>query len=218
MESKNSLKAKPYILYGAGGHARVVDDILQASGNKVSRVWDDFPSSEFCGHGVETPPKILDATIIDSNLFLISIGDNQIRARIAGKMSSMGVKFGTALHPSAILGNHVTVGEGTVIMPGTVINHGAKIGQHCIINTGSTIDHDCVLGDFCHLAPGCSLCGGVEVGNYSFLCVGCKVAPYLRIGDFVTVGGGSMVLHHLKTPGTAWGCPARYISSLQQHD
>jgi len=66
-------------LYGAGGHAKVILDILKSNGISVLEIFDDNPGIEsFMGiqvsHGTVRPPLI------------ISIGNNRIRKAIAEKI------------------------------------------------------------------------------------------------------------------------------------
>lgn len=203
---------KHYVLYGAGGHARVVIDILHRQGQVVHAVVDDFPKDRTTIHGI----PVYDAEQLDRFppgrcLWIVAIGSNDSRRSIAEKLTNMGHLFGQAIHPSANIGSGVTIGPGTVLMAGTVINTGSTIGAHVIINTATSVDHDCTVGDGTHLAPGCRLCGHVRIGKGCFLCVSTSVAPSVTIGDDCLCGAGTVILRDLPSAVKAWGVPARII-------
>ena len=135
-------------LYGASGHAKVIIDILESSGTRVSGLFDDNPAiKELYGRkvmGMYTG-QALGAPLI------ISIGDNAIRAKIA---RSLHVDFGRVTHSMAIVSPSATIAAGTVTMQGAVVQADAVIGKHVILNTRASIDHDCVVGDYVHISPG----------------------------------------------------------------
>ena len=87
---------KKIYLYGAGGHAKVILDILEAQGWSVANVVDDNPNlTEFMGkeviHGVN-----------DASPIIVGIGINGIRRKVVEKLAPATV-FETAIHPSAIV-------------------------------------------------------------------------------------------------------------------
>ncbi len=171
-------------MYGAGGHAKVVMDILVACGMEVAAlVDDDSVLREFNGL-----PVLHDAE--GCSPFIISIGSNKIRKEIAERLNA---GFIAAVHPTATVSPSASVGEGTVVMQGAVIQADAKIGRHCIINTASTVDHECVIGDYAHISPNVSLCGNVHVGEGTQIGVGAVVVPGVRIGKWSLVCAGSVV-------------------------
>ena len=125
-------------LYGASGHAKVIIDILEASGIQVDGLIDDNPNiDQLQGYPVKH-------TFAGESPFIISIGNNKIRKQIAERLQTA---YGKAIHPSAILSPTAEIGEGTVVMQGAIIQADTKIGKHCIINTGASVDHECVISE-----------------------------------------------------------------------
>lgn len=189
-------------LYGASGHAKVIMDILEANQIGIDGLIDDNPEvNELLGYPVFHQRN-------DLFPLIISIGNNQIRRRIAEKLD---VEFGTAIHPSAVVSPSAKIGEGTVVMPGAVINADAVIGKHCIINTGSTIDHECVIEDYCHIAPGVNISGCTTVGEGTWVGVGSCVIQCLHIGKNCMIGAGSVVVKDIPDSVVAFGNPCRVI-------
>ena len=198
---------KKMVLYGAGGHAKVILDILEAQGKTVGVVVDDNPNlTEFMGkevlHGVT-----------DASPIIVSIGINGIRRKVVEKLSPATV-FGTAIHPSAIVSPHATIAEGTVVMQGAIVQSCVQVGKHSIVNTGASVDHDCVLGDFVHVSPHATLCGNVSVGEGTWIGAGAVVIPGIRIGKNCIIGAGSVVCKDIPDGVKAYGNPCKIVEVL----
>ena len=172
-------------LYGASGHAKVIIEILEASGITVDGLFDDNEQLvELQGYPVQRYDVECDAEKI------ISIGNNSVRKQIVERI---GGNYGTAIHPSAIISPRATIGEGTVVMHGAIVQSDACVGRHAIVNTGAKIDHECQIGDYAHISPGVTLCGNVAVGEGTQIGVGSVVVPGVRIGKWSLVCAGSVV-------------------------
>ena len=198
---------KEMYLYGAGGHAKVILDILEAQGYEVAGVVDDNSAlTEFMGkpvlHGVKEVSPVI-----------ISIGLTGTRRKVVEKLNPTTV-YGTAIHPSAIVSPHATIEEGTVVMQGAIVQTGAQIGKHCIINTGASVDHDCILGDFVHISPHATLCGDVKVGEGTWIGAGAVVIQGIRIGKNCMIGAGSVVCKDVPDGVKAYGNPCKIVEIL----
>lgn len=190
-------------LYGASGHAKVIVDILQSNGKKITGMIDDNPAiNELVGypvyHVLENPTPLI-----------VSIGDNRIRRKVVEKLQD--AEFETAVHTSAIVSPKSEIGEGTVVMQGAIIQSSVVVEKHCIINTGASIDHDCKIGDFVHISPHATLCGNVTVGEGTWIGAGAVVIPGIRIGKWAIVGAGSVVIKDIPDNVVVVGNPARIL-------
>ena len=195
------------VLYGASGHAKVILDILEATGKRIDYLVDDDASlRSLYGYEVRRDTGRYDTAII-------GIGDGHVRRSIVGRLEVN--RWETAVHPSAIVSPHAEIGEGSVIMANAVVNSGARVGRHCIINTGATVDHDVVLGDYVHVAPGVHVSGGVTIGEGAWIGVGSCVKQGVRIGRWSVIGAGSVVVKDIPDGVTAYGCPCR-VKDIKQ--
>ncbi|MDO6355567.1 acetyltransferase [Caloramator sp. CAR-1] len=205
------------IIVGAGGHARVILDILLAMKNieniNILGFIDDNKEGEILGYKIlGKMDDIKGLKEIYPNLKAVpAIGDNKIRKNIVQKLDFFGVELFTAVHPSVIIGGNVEIGEGTVVMPMAVINNSAKIGRAAIINSSAVIEHDNVIGDFAHISPGAHLAGTVKVGDLTHVGTGANVIPGVKIGKNVTIGAGATVIRDIDDNAVAVGVPAKVI-------
>ena len=194
-------------LYGASGHAKVIIDILHASGIKLKGMFDDdktinqlitFPvSHEWKG---ESP-------------IVVSIGNNEIRKQIVQKLNC---DFGTVIHPSSIISPEAKIGGGSVVMQGAIVQSGARVGKHCILNTGASVDHECVIDDFVHISPKATLCGNVRIGEGAWIGAAAVVIPGVKIGKWAVIGAGSVVVDDIPDGVVAFGNPCRIKSDEDQ--
>lgn len=202
-------------LYGSGGHAKVVLDILRRRGAAVLALLDDDPSRvdlDVMGVPVVRARSALETLHEQGVLYgVVSIGNNRIRMEKAALIRENNYELLSAAHPSAVVADSVTLGAGTVVMAGVVVNWDAQIGENVILNTGCTVDHDCVIGDGAHISPGVHLGGNVTVGERTHIGIGASVLPGVTIGPDTIVGGGAAVTRDLPGGVTAVGVPARVI-------
>lgn len=202
------------VVYGAGGHAKVILDILEREERyQIVGLLDDDPQlqeREFFGYSVLGSGGILEE-MRDSGVqgAIVAVGDNETRGRLAVRVQMAGLKLITALHPAATISRRVDIGVGSAVMAGVVINADSTIGNNAIVNTSATVDHDCFVGECVHLSPGVHVAGGVRIGHHAHLGIGSVVLPGLSIGHHTTIGAGSVVNRDLPPEVVAVGVPAR---------
>jgi acetyltransferase EpsM len=200
----------PIVIFGCGGHGRVVADTLKVAHAPLAGFLDDRPPASFVGE----VPLLGDRSCLEEPEFLknyeilIAIGEARLRRQLALQVLDRGGRLARAIHPSAVIGSDVFVGEGTVIMAGVVINTGSRIGRFVIVNTGATVDHDNVIEDGVHISPGCHLAGNVICRADAFVGTGASIIPRTEIGTRAVIGAGAAVISDLPSDVLAVGCPA----------
>lgn len=214
---------KNIIVFGSGGHSKVVIDILEKSNEFfIVGLIDSYrpKDSMINGYKVLGDESFINEIKNEIDGGIVAIGDNFIRGKVVDKILNIDpfFKFFSAIHPNSIIGREVKIGNGTVVMGGTVINCSSLIGEHCIINTKSSIDHDANIGDFVTIAPGATLGGNVKVGDYSAISLGANVIHSKVIGEHVVIGAGSTVLTDIDSYAVAYGTPAKIIRKRKQGD
>ena len=205
-------KSNKIRIYGAGGHSRVIRQVLELQGFEVSSTFDDKPAGV---HHTYTPLEIaegirdnLESFSHEGDPIIIAVGNNRERFEIANFLNS---SFERAIHSSAIIAPSASVDEGTVVFAGAIIQPNTKVGKHVIINTGASVDHDNVIGDFVHISPKAALCGHVEVGEGSHIGVGAVVIPKVKIGKWCSIGAGTVVLRDIPDYAVVVGNPGKII-------
>lgn len=198
---------KNIIIIGSSGHAKVVKDVIAKEGRfKVVRVLN---------LGQKPRGRSLIDFVKKNAVYggIVAIGDNWARKEVADRLLKIipDFRFITAVHPSAQIGDGVTIGDGTVVMAGVIINSDTKIGRFCILNTRSSVDHDSVMEDFSSLAPGVTTGGNVRIGAFSAVSLGARIIHKISIGEHTVIGAGATVVKTIPSYSIAYGVPARII-------
>ena len=201
---------KKVVIIGAGGHAKVIADIVRKSGDTVvgfldddaKKIGKDFFGAQVLGSSAEYERYTEDC------LFFLGIGNNAIRKRLA---KTMKCRWYTAIHPCSVISEGANVGEGTCVMAGAVLNADATVGAHTIINTAAVLEHDVKVGDYSHISPKGTVCGMTTIGNEVWLGAGSTVVQCLSVCDGVMLGAGATLLQSIEECGTYVGVPARKI-------
>ncbi len=140
---------------------------------------------------------------------VLAIGNPALRAHAARNFAAKGFAFATLVHPAAILGPRVTLGEGSVVMAAAVLETDVTVGAHALINVQASLAHECTLGACCSVGPGVHLGGRVRIGERCDLGVGAVARPGVILGDGLVVGAGAVLVSDYTGAGTLAGVPAR---------
>lgn len=198
------------IVIGAGGHGKVVADIVLCRGDELLGFLDDNEGLPAEVAGIPVLGGISRCKDYPDASFVIAIGSSAIREKIARRLE--GVRWYTAIHPAAVVSKlNTQIGAGSVVMANAVVNPSAHIGKHCIINTAAVVEHDNRIGDFGHLSVGAKLGGTVSIGDHTWIGIGAVVSNNISICDCCMIGAGAVVVHDIKESGTYVGIPARKI-------
>jgi hypothetical protein len=131
------MKRERFLIWGGGGHGKVVADIIRAAGYTVAGYADRDPAKlgkivEPGGASVVISEADLLALLTRSgNLsdiegataIALGIGDNV--SRITSLRNASDVSISTLVHPSAVVSASSVLGRGTVVFPLAVINAAA---------------------------------------------------------------------------------------------
>lgn len=206
------------IIYGAGGHGKVLyDAILEEGKNEVIGFIDDLKKKG---------ESILDKKILGTKKdleYLIKNGKvdgiiaafadvkkgNKLREEIYTYFEKKGLKAIGVIHPKSIISKYAKVHSTAQIFAGAIISAGSKIGKGTIVNHNATVDHDCNVGTYTHIAPKATLCGSVSADNYSYIGAGAVIKEKIKIGENSIVGMSAAVINDVPDQTLVVGIPAK---------
>lgn len=197
------------IIYGSGGHGRVVADAAVCAGFQVQGFLDDQkPAGSRVG-----PWQVLggEAYLLahPGAAVVPAVGDNRARRRLCERIEAAGARLTTVVHPRAVLSPHAQLGQGCAILALAVVNSGARVQTGAIINSAAVVEHDVVVGEFAHVSPNASLAGAAALGALAHLGTSACVLPGVRVGEGCRVGAGAVVVRDAAAGSTCVGVPAR---------
>lgn len=219
------MAAGDIVLIGAGGHARVLIDVLRRAGFAPAAAVD--LDVRLHGSAVGGVPVIGGDEAVyakaPSSLRLVSAVGNIPSGKASGlsvrraayeRFSMRGYAFMTVISRDAVVSAAAVLEDGAQVITGAIVHPGARIGADAIVNTGARVDHDCVIGAHSHVAPGAVLCGGVRVGSEAHIGAGAVVIPGIAIGDGAVIGAGAVVTTDVPRGAMVLGIPARAPSRV----
>lgn len=198
------------IIYGCGGHARsVINVICETNIKKEILLVDHNARDDETILGFKTQRQYM---LNANDDYIIALGDNNTRAQLYHKLSDMQLGHCiSVISTFAHLGLNTKIGLGTFVAPNVYIGPQATIGNNTIINTGSIVEHEVSIGNNTHIAPHATICGRTKIGNNVFCGAGSVIIDNVFICDNVTIGAGAVVKENIVESGTYVGIPTRKI-------
>jgi len=204
---------------GAGGHAKVVIEILRVMGgyklvgllDPKQELWNTKVLGVPVLGGDDLLPKLYKEGVRRAFIGLGTIGDTRPRRQLYEKARAQGFQIVRAIHPRAIISSSAVVGDGPTVMAGAIINANVRLGDDVIVNTGAIVEHDCIISNHVHIATGARLASTVHVGEGSHIGLGASIRQCICIGRNAIVGAGAVVVEDVPDDVVVAGVPARIM-------
>jgi len=207
------------VLYGGGGHGKVLIELLQALGTyRLVGIVDDGLA---IGSSVLGFPVLGDATILP-DLYrqgvrlavngVGGIGNVSARLRVFEALAAAGFNCPALVHPKAYVERSAHLEGGVQILAQAYISSAAYVGYGSVINAGVVVSHDCVIGRCVNLSPGAMLAGGVKVEDFAQIGMAATINIGITIGRGARIGNGATVKANVPEggvvrAGTIWPPP-----------
>jgi len=150
----------------------------------------------------------------ETDHLVCALGNPLDKLRVCAQWKQRGARFFTFVHPTAVIGERVRLGEGTIVCPGVVLTSDIEIGEFVTLNVGSSVGHDARIGRGSTLSGHADVTGKAELGEGVFLGSHAVVAPGVKIGDGSRVGAGSVAIKNVADRSVVFGVPAKFLMEL----
>lgn len=199
----DSIKIEPersILIFGAGGHAKSVMDMVKSTNNfEIIGIIDDRVRVGTLVMGIPViGSRIILGGLIKNGLVYGANGvggilDITSRVKVFDLLEKYSYKIPSLIHPCACVEESATVNNGVQVFANSYVGSEASLKSFCMINTNAVVSHDCIIGAYSHIAPGALLAGHVEVGEKSLIGMGVKTAIGIKIGNNVRIGNGAII-------------------------
>ncbi len=212
----NHIRDDHILIYGGGGHAKSVIDLIRAL--------DKYQIAGIVDDGLPVGSTILSVPVLGTSALLEEmsahglklavnavggIGNPDSRIRVFERLKQADFTFPSLIHPKAVVEPSAQIADGVQILPLAYVGSDTRIGFGSIINYGAILSHDCSIGEYVNLSPGATLAGGVTVGDRTQIGMRATVNLDLEIGQDVRIGNGATVKKNVPDDeivraGTIW--------------
>lgn len=197
------------LLYGAGGHAKTVLEMIRTGGAfPVLGILDDNPAlwgSAVLGTpvlgGRDKLAELRAQGVIFAANGVGGIINIEVRVRLFELLAASGFAFPALLHPRAVVEASARIGEGVQVFAQAYVGSSAVLQEKCMVNTSAVVSHDCEIGAYTHIAPGCLLAGHVRVGSKALVGMGVTTTIGIQIGEGARIGNGAILLADVPARG-----------------
>ena len=204
---------KPVYIFGAGGHANVISDILAEAGISIT--------GNIVDSGYE--PKETQGTIIETFQFMASknpkncllvfgigtISSTEMKQSRIELLTKAGFDFISVIAKTSVISRSANIHVGAQVFEGAIVNSFATVDSHSVVNTGAILEHGVRVGKYSHVAPGAVVCGNSKIGTGTHIGANSTVLQNIQIGSNCTIGAGAVVTRDVPSGTTVFGVPAR---------
>ena len=199
-----------WVVFGAGGHARSVADVLERLGESVVAVAGDAGGREWHVDVLEDEAAAIEWVVTEGLQAVVAIGESTVRLSLLGKLQTAAQLARTASgtahstkgeaarsahstetgpdvsssvqYAPAVVAASATVSPRAVLGPGTVVLEHAHVGPSARLGVGVIVNTGAVVEHDC------------IVGDGAHIAPGAALLGAARAGDGTFVGSGARVL------------------------
>jgi len=213
-QNRQSVMKKDLIIIGAGQFGRelyswTLDGIKAGNDLNVKGFLDDNPDSlKNYKYNIGIISDVGSYIPHENDVFACSISNIKAKMRCCQNILAKGGAFINLFHPTAVVGQNVTMGQGVILGPYVILTCDLTIGNFVTISSHSGVAHDTAIGDWCCINGWCVINGCAVLEEAVFLGSNAVILPGSRVGKHAFVGAGSLVLRRVRDYEKVFGVPA----------
>ena len=205
---------------GVGHNTPVFIDIAEQCGYKIAGLYhyNDERTGE-TDHGFEILGSfeyLFSKTSLKDENFLLTMGDNKIRAQLIERILQLGGNIPSIIHPTAVISRFAQISPiGVYISAFTHIQADTMIEQGSVILSGVNISHTNHIGKYCFIAGGATIGAYTTMEDYAFVGQGAlSISGKVKtIGKHAYIGARSLLTKSVEANAIVAGSPAKIIGN-----
>jgi sugar O-acyltransferase (sialic acid O-acetyltransferase NeuD family) len=194
------MKKKNLILFGAGGHALSVIDVIEKTKKfKILFILDKF-SGSLGNYDIYKQKKDINYYKKYAKNACIAIGqikNSKIRSKLYNELVKNNFILPKIISPFALVSKTAKIGNGSIVMHHALINSFSNIGENCIINSKSLVEHGVNIENNCHLSTRATINGSVIIKKGSFIGCNATIIQGITVGNNSIIGAGKILKKNL---------------------
>lgn len=208
---------------GVGHNTPVFIDLAEACGYEIAGLYHyaEGRTGEQ-DHGMPIIGSFADlfsAESLEGMEFLLTMGDNRIRAELSERIRSLGGTVPTLIHPTAVISRFATISPvGVYISPFTYIQADTTIAENTILLSHVNISHTNTIGRNCFIAGGSTVGAYTVIEDNVFIGQGALTisGKVKRIGENAYIGARSLITKDVDAYMVVSGSPARVLRRIDE--
>ncbi len=130
---------------------------------------------------------------------------------IIAALTETGIPPLSVVHPTAWIGEDVSLSAGAVVDANASVDAGVRVGRGTVIGVGSIVGATGRIGDYAEVGPGVVIGPEARIGERVRLGLGSRVANGVMIGPDSVVAPGSLVVEDVPSASIMAGNPAKAV-------
>jgi acetyltransferase EpsM len=140
-----------------------------------------------------------------------------MQARVT-RIESLGIpeeRWGTVIHPRAVVASDVKIGAGAFIASCATVQPESRIGRFASLRAGAMLGHHCVVKDHGYVGPNATMCGRSTVEFGAHLGPGAVLLERMTLGAFSVAGIAAAVTKDVPDYWVVFGNPAIRVGTIR---
>lgn len=208
---------KDIFILGVGNTTPVFMDLALDSGYNIAGLYhyNDERTGEYV-HGYKILGSFDDLFKLDikNKLFMLSMGNMNIRKALSERIKNKGGILPTIIHPTAIVSNFAAVSnDGVIVGPYSIVQADVQIYEGVVLRDASLVCHTTIIKEYVFVGPQ-SLIGAnivleplVFIGQKALLISG----KAKNIGENSLIGAGAVVTKSVNPNVKIVGFPGKEV-------
>lgn len=155
---------------------------------------------------------------LEGKQFLLTMGDLDVREKLADRIIAMGGELPSLIHPSAVISTFAKISNiGVCIFPFVFVQSDSVVGDNTVILSHVNVSHNTTISKNCFIAGSAVVGAYTEVEEHVFIGQGALTISGKSniIGHHSYVGAGALITKPVEPYTVVAGFPAKVIKEIE---